>query len=360
MHSPRNSFQSNIDTSVKKNPIKIDIDKAYRIITTIFLWILFVILSAISPIITHWSFRANNVQVQDKIITSTITDMSFLISLLLAQFFSFIFYGYQELKLCYDIKYILKIFPISTSYAIAETLNIISLTDMSPSIYIIFIQTRLILSTLISCFFFKRMITSTQIGSTLSITASIIAFLTINSNSCLDFSKVSTKSLTVLIIFILLTTVAASACDYLYKQIPYKPTTIIALGRITAFPMSLLVTLFICWKNNLWKYKYFGGNNGWDYKIIILTIWFVICDWTTTLVLRNLDVVTKCIGSAVSIILTYILDVVIFDRKSHLAPIATIFSIMFCIILFAKENQLSSHNIKLKKLESIQHNSIVI
>jgi heme/copper-type cytochrome/quinol oxidase subunit 4 len=157
----------------------------------------------------------------------------------------------------------------------------------------------------------------------LSITLSVIGFSLISAG---DLKTYKNSDFILCLIQVSFTAVGSLISEMTFKYMNYPFCTQMAQSRLFSFMTSLAFLFFYC---NVNKCFHLVAFHGWNYRIFLLTFWLMVRDWIQTFTIKLLSALWKALASAVSLCLTYFIQVNFQGKPS--SPVLTIFTLIVVI-----------------------------
>eukprot|EP00920_Eleutheroschizon_duboscqi_P029565 GHVT01071753.1.p1 GENE.GHVT01071753.1~~GHVT01071753.1.p1 ORF type:complete len:483 (-),score=91.47 GHVT01071753.1:1203-2651(-) len=229
--------------------------------------------------------------------------------------------GKRDLRQCFDIRGILLMAPGALGLVLSEITGLYALKGMSPIVFSLVLQTRLIVIAIVSRLLLKRRIKLVQWTISFALIFSVMSFVffddLISAKSGAGGSQNTLEGFLLTIFGYFLGSVFYSVyVDWAMKKQKKSFPVQISQLRLTCVVAHGISVLAIFGATDYWAYGFFGGaDGGWDYKVWVMVFFFVFREFVYSFVLKFLDAMWKAFGASLSMSVCYIEDVAIFQRK---------------------------------------------
>jgi len=213
--------------------------------------------------------------------------------------------GMPGLKACWNPDS-LKIFSaIAIAYAFVDFLEMQSMSVMGGAVYQILLQSKLVITALIVWVLRGQRQTSLQWNILLTTMIAMSAICVVQEES----SSAGGSFPLIGIFFVVLKVVFSCACAVLAEKYLKAFGSMPIYMQVAQLKfMWLWASLALTWTFDS-NVREFGFFDGWDGRTVLVAMSWVCKDWTTFLVLKNLDSVLKNIGEAAAVLVIYLFEV---------------------------------------------------
>jgi drug/metabolite transporter (DMT)-like permease len=236
---------------------------------------------------------------------------------------------------------LLRYMPVGVLRAVEDSLSIISLNYMDPSLYSVIVQSRLILTAFASAFVLRKNVRTVEWMGVAVISVSLVEYSIDKLGA--DREVIQPPELrhsnNQVLLGILLTCIAVvfkvAASIYLEKVVQEDQHLSISLQ--SAIISASTIFMSAVWVGVDASRGGHGGNifSGWDLVVAILLVTILCKNWLSNLVVKEFSSIVKYVTYALAVASIYVLQLVIFGGRPTAGQIADSILIVLGVYIFA-------------------------
>eukprot|EP00917_Polyrhabdina_sp_WS-2016_P015623 GHVP01033959.1.p1 GENE.GHVP01033959.1~~GHVP01033959.1.p1 ORF type:complete len:435 (-),score=65.44 GHVP01033959.1:618-1922(-) len=254
----------------------------------------------------------------------------FSMSVVLANVIQLSTQGLKGVKDCWDWKAFLVMLPVSAIIGFAEQMEMVTLVHIDGTMWKILNQVKLPLTALIGWGFLGRKQTPVQWTLIGSVSIAIMTYCSVSAGA--SAASISTFGIILGLTNVFLATTGALVADVMYKKVKHGFLPQIAQGRLAAaLVVTAVMTYDVAKEGVWWKLPFYG----WNFRVLLLTIWLLMKDWSVTFVLKNLDSMWKALGTALGLVVTYFGEILLMGRPMDTTQFLIVLIIVMNIMVYA-------------------------
>ena len=245
------------------------------------------------------------------------------------------------LKWCFDWNAILLFTPSSVLSTAADVIMMIVLSKIDPVVYSVLNQLRFIVSASLSALILKRKYTLMQWNILIALTLMAVAFVVGDSSGGFSGSSVSDATLfyymlTFLRVFVC--TMSNIECERLFPKAPapYLVQSVwFALSKVPIVAASVFLLSWLDDDLNVLKHGFYGGYDfGWDYRTVVVAVFFVFSTLTCNFCVKVISTLVTNICSASSVLVVFVFHAIIISVTPSVQKIIIFGAIVVTVGLY--------------------------
>jgi len=217
-------------------------------------------------------------------------------------------------------KQILRYSPVGLLRAVEDTLSIVCLNYIDPTLYAMLCQFRLVLTGVSAWCCLSKAPNKLQIQAMVAITFVLLAF----SNSYTGSSDFDTFGFVLALIAVVCKVAASVYLDKVMKE-DGEVSVMVQNATISAATIPAIVTYSLAFERK--RIITFGPLDGWSTLTVVLLVQLLVKNWLSNVIVKQYSAVVKYVIYALAVVGTYCLQRVIYKEE------VTLLSFLLIVLL---------------------------